>query len=105
MPRSNRPRGRRGARRSGRPAGPRPLQVSGTEEVEFAGQLWTVRQVRGTDSGRRFRCPGCQQELTAALAHTVVWPTEGMQGLENRRHWHTACWNARGTRPPGGSWA
>lgn len=79
--------------------------MSGTEEVEFAGQLWTVRQVRGTDSGRRFRCPGCQQELTAALAHTVVWPTEGMQGLENRRHWHTACWNARGTRPPGGSWA
>jgi hypothetical protein len=75
------------------------------EEVEFAGQMWTVRQVRGNDSGRQYRCPGCQQEVSAAVPHTVVWPSEGMRGVDNRRHWHTPCWNARGNRRPGGSWA
>ncbi len=102
MPRANRPR-----RRRGRPASPppRPLPDIGVEEVEFAGQLWSVRRVRGNDSGRTYRCPGCQQEVSAAVAHTVVWPSETMQGLENRRHWHTPCWEARETRRPGGSWA
>lgn len=102
MPRANRPRRRRGAPR---PAPSRPLPDLGVAEVEFAGQAWSVRRVRGNDSGRSYRCPGCQQEVSAATAHTVVWPAEAMRGLENRRHWHTPCWEAREQRRPGGSWA
>lgn len=76
---------------------------AGTASVRYAGQLWSIRHVQGTDSGREFRCPGCQQQIAAATPHTVVWPQEAMQGLDNRRHWHTTCWAARDRRRPGGS--
>lgn len=74
-------------------------------EVAYAGQRWSVRAVRPNDSGRVYRCPGCQQEVRADVAHTVAWPAEGMQQEENRRHWHTVCWSARERRRPGGSFA
>lgn len=73
--------------------------------VMFAGVMWSVREVRGNDSGRTFRCPGCQQQLPAATPHTVVWPSETMHTVENRRHWHTRCWAARDRRRPDGSFA
>lgn len=100
MPRSNRPR-----RATGRPAagtGP-PREAVG--EIDFEGQRWSVRMVRGNDSGRGYRCPGCQHEVSAAVPHTVVWPRESMLGVDNRRHWHTPCWSARERRRPGGSFA
>ena len=53
-----------------------------------------VRSVAGT-SGRAYRCPGCDQELPAGSPHVVAWP-EGRP--DDRRHWHTACWQARGRR-------
>ncbi len=77
----------------------------GPSDVSYQGLQWTVREVRGNDSGRTFRCPGCQQEVAAAMPHTVVWPSETMHGVENRRHWHTRCWSARDRRRPGGSFA
>lgn len=106
MGRSNRPR-RHGRPRKG-PAGggiPPSSQRGGPEQVRYAGQVWSVRQVRPNDSGRSYLCPGCQQQVGAGTAHTVVWPTESMQELENRRHWHTVCWSARERRRPGGSFA
>ena len=54
-----------------------------------------VRSVSGTASARPYRCPGCDQELAAGTPHVVVWP-EGHP--DDRRHWHTACWTARGRR-------
>ncbi|WP_299518535.1 hypothetical protein [uncultured Serinicoccus sp.] len=107
MPRSNRPRrgGRPRARQGGGPAGVGDPLRRGVEEVRYAGQVWAVRRVRPNDSGRSYRCPGCQQEVRADVAHTVAWPTEGMQQAENRRHWHTVCWSARERRRPGGSFA
>lgn len=106
MPRSNR------ARRGGRPRarGTTPPARPGSREsslgqVSYAGQVWAVRAVRPNDTGRSYRCPGCQQEVTSGVAHTVVWPVEGMQQAENRRHWHTVCWSARERRRPGGSFA
>lgn len=74
-------------------------------EVRYAGQVWAVRQVRANDSGRVYRCPGCQQEVGADVAHTVVWPAAAMGQLDNRRHWHSVCWAARERRRPGGSFA
>lgn len=106
MPRSNR------ARRRGRPgkpgAGhgvPPSLRRGGVAEVRYAGQVWSVRQVRANDSGRSYRCPGCQHEVGADVPHSVVWPADSMGQLDNRRHWHTVCWAARERRRPGGSFA
>ncbi|QFG67842.1 hypothetical protein [Ornithinimicrobium pratense] len=106
MGRSNRPR-RHGRPRKGVAGGglPPSVQRGGVGEVRYAGQLWLVRQVRPNDSGRSYLCPGCQQEVSAGTAHTVVWPAESMRELENRRHWHTVCWSARERRRPGGSFA
>ncbi|WP_202863070.1 hypothetical protein [Ornithinimicrobium murale] len=103
MGRSNRKRrgGRVQPRRNGPPVERRPV----LDEVEFGGQAWAARQVGGNDSGRAYLCPGCLQELPATTPHTVAWPTAGMHGVENRRHWHTTCWNARDRRRPGEAWA
>ena len=54
-----------------------------------------VRRVAGTSSARSYRCPGCDQELRPGTPHVVAWP-EGQP--DDRRHWHTACWEARGRR-------
>ncbi len=108
MPRSNRPRRPRGRRGGGEP-GPGTGRSTGSGpsvvDVEYAGQVWSFRQVRGNATGRSYRCPGCQHEVSAAVPHTVAWPAEAMGGVDNRRHWHIPCWQARDRRRPGGSWA
>jgi len=54
-----------------------------------------VRSVAGTASAKGYRCPGCDQLLPGGVPHVVAWP----QGRpDERRHWHTACWAARGRR-------
>lgn len=65
---------------------------------------WFVRAVLGRDEARRYLCPGCQQQVDAASAHLVVWPADGVGGIDDRRHWHTACWQSRARRPPKGSY-
>ncbi|WP_203962445.1 hypothetical protein [Actinocatenispora thailandica] len=57
---------------------------------------WRVRAVTGS-SGKTYRCPGCDQEVRAGTGHLVCWP-EGH--IDDRRHWHTACWRARLRRGP-----
>lgn len=63
---------------------------------------WTVQRVRGSD--KAYRCPGCQQAVPPGTAHVVAWPQDGIFGaeraVEDRRHWHTACWESRGRRRP-----
>lgn len=100
MPRRNRP------RRGGGAAGPdlSGLTDRGVRREPYAGRTWVVRAVRGNDSGRSYVCPGCQVRLPASVAHEVVWPDDGLGGVEDRRHWHTACWSARFRRPPRGSY-
>lgn len=73
-----------------------PPQV---ESIETGpdGEEWVVRRITGSASVKTYRCPGCDQEIRPATPHIVAWP----QGnLEDRRHWHTACWRARGRRSP-----
>ena len=54
-----------------------------------------VRSVAGAGGGKGYRCPGCDQLMTGGQPHVVAWP----QGRpDERRHWHTACWAARGRR-------
>ncbi len=103
MPRANRPRAGRGGRE---PAPPLDLAraLGGHRREAGPDGPWNVREVPASATGRAYRCPGCDQELTSAVAHLVVWPAEhlfGEQGaLGDRRHWHRACWAARGRRRP-----
>lgn len=75
------------------------------QTVRYAGQVWAARHVRGSGEGRVFRCPGCAQDLPDTEPHVVAWPQDGLTGLENRRHWHATCWQARERRRPPGSYA
>ncbi len=54
---------------------------------------FVVRRVAGGD--RTYRCPGCDHEMAPGQPHVVAWP-DGR--ADDRRHWHTACWQARGQR-------
>jgi hypothetical protein len=99
---------RRGRRTSGgRPGGRPPLRRP--DPVEEAGDGdWVVRAVTGSATGKTYRCPGCDQEVRPGTPHLVTWPAYARDsGLDPwdtdsaadlRRHWHTACWRARGRR-------
>lgn len=85
----------------------RPLdldRLGGMPRVETDGQgrESTVRRVRGSD--KTYRCPGCDQLIAAGTPHVVAWSNDHLMGaqaaLDDRRHWHTACWEARGRRAP-----
>ncbi|HLL09288.1 MAG TPA: hypothetical protein VK393_11610 [Nocardioidaceae bacterium] len=64
---------------------------------------WVVRQVTGSAATKPYRCPGCQQLIPMATPHVVAWPAHDAlapdASLDERRHWHTGCWRARGRRP------
>jgi hypothetical protein len=96
-PRRNRPRGRQ-QQPQPNDEGPR----YGIERVdEWRGEEWVVRRVSGGAAAKRYRCPGCDQEIPPGVPHVVAWPRLG--GVDDRRHWHRACWDARdrrGAKPP-----
>ena len=69
----------------------------------YAGGEWFVRRVTGAGASRAYLCPGCQQTIAMGTAHVVAWPADGMGGLDDRRHWHSGCWEARERRHPRGA--
>jgi hypothetical protein len=72
----------------------------GVQSVEAARDGdWLVRSVTG-DTGKVYRCPGCDQEIPAGVPHVVAWPADERGDLSDRRHWHTGCWRAPGRRAP-----
>ncbi|MFG2192811.1 ATP/GTP-binding protein [Streptomyces sp. NPDC048639] len=69
----------------------------GLERSEsWQGEPWVVRQVSGSAATKHYRCPGCDQEIPPGLPHVVAWAQDG--AVDDRRHWHRACWNARDRR-------
>jgi hypothetical protein len=94
-PRRNRPqRGGRSARRfSDASDGADRYGLERTEE--WRGEEWAVRQGGGS-TGKTYRCPGCDQEIRQGVPHVVAWARSGT--VDDRRHWHKACWNARDRR-------
>jgi len=71
-----------------------------TERVEtYGGEEYVVRRVTGSAATKPYRCPGCDQLIRPATPHVVAWPVVASMfsssGLDERRHWHTACWRAR----------
>lgn len=61
---------------------------------------WTVQRV--SSSEKSYSCPGCRQEIGPGTAHVVAFASDSLFGAEaavaDRRHWHSACWSARGRR-------
>ena len=80
----------------------RPLSVGPAVIFDTASKhdgVWIVRSVPGAAATKTYRCPGCQQPIRPGLPHVVAWPeTPGLLAsspVEERRHWHTACWRRR----------
>ncbi|MGI8900857.1 MAG: hypothetical protein ACR2HA_07995 [Nocardioides sp.] len=71
---------------------------------EYGGEDHVVRRVTGSAAVRTYTCPGCHQPIRPATPHVVAWPVlprsfaRDATGLEERRHWHSACWAARERR-------
>ncbi|MFE1513790.1 hypothetical protein [Corynebacterium bovis] len=70
----------------------------GTQRVRgpgwAAGEEYLMRRM-GASSARKFYvCPGCHQNIPPGVAHVVAWP-DTSRGAEDRRHWHTGCWERR----------
>lgn len=92
VPRRNRVRRPRGG-------GPseRPLGGIGASRVESGPDGdWMVRTVPAAQAVKEYRCPGCDHEIRAGVAHVVAWPDAEFGGTEVRRHWHTGCWHRGG---------
>ncbi len=75
---------------------PRPEQLAHKRDG-----TWWVRAITGATSEKPYRCPGCDQLIAPATPHLVVWPQEPTSfliadPLDERRHWHSACWNRKG---------
>lgn len=80
-----------------RPA--RPLGAGHASSAVKSDGRWIVRSVPGAAAVKTYRCPGCSQVVSPGTPHVVAWPAEpGLltaSGLEERRHWHTGCWQRR----------
>ncbi|MFY0406281.1 hypothetical protein [Solicola sp. PLA-1-18] len=75
--------------------------LGGHQQVERrSGAEWVVRSVTGAASSKQYRCPGCSQAIGPSTPHVVVWPVEKAllsdSALDERRHWHRACWQRLG---------
>jgi hypothetical protein len=89
-----------------RPPRRRPSASSSPESIQHAADGdWVVRTVSGSAATKPYRCPGCDQLIAPATPHVVAWPVEESTwrggGLEERRHWHRGCWQARLRRARG----
>lgn len=59
------------------------------------GSDWVVRAVSGQAATKDYRCPGCDHEIAARTPHVVAWPPDA---VDDRRHWHSACWRRANVR-------
>lgn len=79
----------------------RPLSGEAAgEREEHPDGAWEVRRLTGVSVVKTYRCPGCQQTIAIGTPHVVAWRAD--EGGEDRRHWHTGCWNGRDRRRPTG---
>jgi hypothetical protein len=96
MPRANR------RRRDDVPLDVERARGGAAARQTYAGRDVFVRRLTGSTSERSYLCPGCQQDIAPGTPHVVVWPADGVGGVEDRRHWHSPCWGARDRRRSSG---
>jgi hypothetical protein len=77
---------RRNRRRS---SDSRPLSP-GYSSRRRAGDF-IVQDVTGDQAVKQYICPGCNQRIIIGVPHVVAW--DELRGPQDRRHWHTPCWN------------
>jgi hypothetical protein len=87
------------ARRSKHLRAARPLSSGHAYGATKADGAWIVRTVAGAAALKTYRCPGCSQAIPPGQPHVVAWPKlpslMSESGLDERRHWHTGCWQRR----------
>ncbi|MFV8245712.1 hypothetical protein [Mycolicibacterium peregrinum] len=81
-----------------------PLPPSRRVETGPDGYEYEVRVVTASRAVKVYRCPGCDHEIRVATAHVVVFPVD-VGDVDDRRHWHTACWANRANRGPTRKWS
>ncbi|MUL83263.1 MULTISPECIES: hypothetical protein [unclassified Mycolicibacterium] len=81
-----------------------PLPPSRRVETGPDGYDYEVRVVTASRAVKIYRCPGCDQEIRVGIAHVVVVPVD-VGDVDDRRHWHTACWANRANRGPTRKWS
>ncbi|WP_314028734.1 hypothetical protein [Corynebacterium argentoratense] len=59
------------------------------------GQPYLVRYMGAAAAKKTYICPGCNQTIPPGIRHVVAWPQQSGRGGDDRRHWHSACWNRR----------
>src|SRR3974390_2320277 len=91
------------------PRGERASSTSslwGRVETGPDGREYEVRPVAASRAVKTYRCPGCDHEIRSGTAHVAVWRADdGEAALDDRRHWHTACWANRANRGPTRKWS
>jgi hypothetical protein len=55
-----------------------------------------TRLVQPYQALKRYRCPGCDQDILPRTLHLVAWPGGRP---EERRHWHRPCFERWGGAP------
>ena len=79
---------------------PRPLASGAFARLEQkADGEWMVQTMPADNATKSYTCPGCAHVVAPATAHLVAWPREAgigaASGVDERRHWHTSCWQRR----------
>ncbi|MFZ0529113.1 MAG: hypothetical protein WAL91_01080 [Propionicimonas sp.] len=79
---------------------PRPLTSTGFARlVTKQDGEWMVQSMPADAAGKTYLCPGCNQQVHPGTSHLVAWPRIASIGsasaVDERRHWHTACWQRR----------
>lgn len=58
------------------------------------GRPYKVRIIAAPQAKKNYICPGCQGDIFPGHSHIVAWP-EFNEKINDRRHWHTRCWENR----------
>ncbi|GAB3939929.1 hypothetical protein [Corynebacterium tapiri] len=74
-------------------------QVFGTQLT--SGPRWDrqetycVRVMSADRATKVYICAGCNQTIQPGITHKVAWPRDSGARLDDRRHWHSGCWERR----------
>jgi len=68
------------------------------DDDPISGLSASVSRVQPFRATKSYTCPGCNNEIAVGIGHLVVVP---LGRADERRHWHSSCWERRSTRRPG----